>query len=492
MSVSLRLERNSPAALYQQIADQFKDQISNNRLPAGARLPTIRRLANDLGVTRVTVQNAYDELRADGWIEATTGRGTFVSERVNSRATLRSASQPVTPDAVISDMLQINEIVGLRSLASASPDPHLFPADEFWGVLAELRDDAATMAMYGASQGAPALRVALADLLRERAVDAAPDEILVTAGVTQGLALVTQALCRPGDVVLVEQPTYVGFLHTLKAQGVHAVAVPLDEEGPQVDALERLAAQHRPRYFYTIPTFQNPTGVTQSPARRRALLAVALRYGFLVVEDDLYACVAYDQSPPPPLFAEDNSASVVYLSSFSKSLMPGLRIGYMVAPAPLHSKLLSLRRAHDLCSPTLLQYALARFLAGGGLKKHLRRVLPLYRERRDAYLAAMQHHMPAGVEWTRPSGGYCSWITLPQRRAFSSLYQTAIQHGWVFTPGDVFLADPSAHYHLRICFGNQSPTVIRSGVEVLSRLIRTGLNETDRTHSETGDWAPLV
>lgn len=492
MSVFFQLERSGAAALYQQIADQIRDQISNNRLPVGARLPTIRQLAYDLGVTRVTVQNAYDELRADGWIEATTGRGTFVSERVNARVTLRSVSQPLTPDAVISDMLQINEIVGLRSLASASPDPNLFPADEFWGVLADLRHDAPTMVMYGASQGAPALRVALADLLRERQIDAAPDEILVTAGVTQGLALVTQALCRPGDVVLVEQPTYVGFLHTLKTQGVQAVAVPLDEEGPQVEALERLAAQHRPRFFYTIPTFQNPTGITQSPARRRALLALALRYGFLVVEDDLYACLAYDQPVPPPIFAEDQSGSVIYLSSFSKSLMPGLRIGYMMAPAPLHAKLLSLRRANDLCSPTLLQHALARFLAGGGLKKHLRRALPLYRERRDAFQAAMQHHMPPGVAWTQPSGGYCSWITLPQRHAFNNLYQNAIQHGWVFTPGDVFLADASSHQHLRICFGNQSPGVIRSGVELLSRLIRTGLDETERANGESGDWAPLV
>lgn len=492
MSISFRLQRDHQAALYQQIATQIKDQISSERLPAGTRLPTIRRLAQELGVTRVTVQNAYDELRADGWIQSTIGRGTFVSERVQSQPPLRSFQQPLTPDTVVSDMLQISEVVGMRSLASASPDAHLFPTEDFWGALDELRATSATMASYGASQGVPALRTELTNLLRERQMDVLPDEILVTAGVTQGLALLAQALCRPGDVVLVEQPTYVGFLHTMKTQGVQPIGIPLDEEGPQLEPLERMVVQHRPRFFYTIPSFQNPTGICMSPARQRDLLDLAVRYGFLIVEDDLYARIAYDQPAPLPLFAEDRTNSVIYLSSFSKTLMPGLRIGFLVAPAPLHQKLISLRRANDLCGPTLMQFALARFIANGGLKKHMRRVLPIYRERRDAYVAAMQQYMPPSVQWTRPSGGFCSWLTLPRHHALSNLYQTAIQQGWIFAPGDVFLADTSTHHHLRICFGNQPPTTIRNGIKMLSELIRTALAQGERREVETADWTPLV
>jgi DNA-binding transcriptional MocR family regulator len=492
MSISLQLQRDRQSALYQQIADQLKDQISSSRLPPGARLPTIRQLAQELGVTRVTVQNAYDELQADGWIESTIGRGTFVSARVQSQSQLHSLGQPITTDTVISDILQINELVGLRSLASASPDPHLFPAEEFWGALAELRAETLTVAGYGASQGVPALRIELVNLLRERGINAAPDEILVTSGVTQGLSLITQALCRPGDVVLVEQPTYIGFLHTLKTQGVQPLGVPLDAEGPQLDVLERLVRQHRPRFFYTIPTFQNPTGLCISEARRQQLLALALRHGFLLIEDDLYARLAYDEPAPPAIYAQDQSSSVVYLTSFSKSLMPGLRLGYVVAPTPLHQKLLSLRRANDLCSPTLLQYALARFLASGAFKKHLRRALPIYRERRDHYLAAMQQHMPAAVTWTRPTGGFCSWITLPRHPALSNLYQIALQQGWVFTPGDVFLAEPSGDTHLRICFANQPPTTLRTGVQTLGRLIRERLDQQGRQPIDPVDWTPLV
>jgi DNA-binding transcriptional MocR family regulator len=492
VSLAFTLNRSDHISLYQQIAEQIKDQICNHRLPAGARLPTIRQLAQELGVTRVTVQNAYDELQAGGWIESTIGRGTFVSSQVQAHLRLRLSTQPRTTDAVISDILQVNDWVGMRSLASASPDASLFPTDDFWNALNELRSEAAAMAAYGASQGVPALRIELANHLHDRSMNVMPDDILVTAGVTQGLALVTQALCRPGDTVLVEQPTYLGFLHTLKMQGVQPVGAPLDDEGPRLDVVERIAIQQRPRFFYTVPTFQNPTGLCMSRARRQALLKLAVQYGFLLVEDDIYARIAYDQPAPPPLFALDESSSVVYMSSFSKTFMPSLRLAYVVAPPPLHQKLLSLRRATDLCSPTLLQHALAKFLATGGLKKHLRRTLPVYRERRDAYLAAMQHHMPHTVEWTKPTGGYCSWLTLPRHYALSNLDQIAMQEGWIFAPGEAFLAEPSAHTHLRICFGNQTPATIRSGIEVLSRLIRAGLEQSDRRALETQDWTPLV
>ncbi|HMN30105.1 MAG TPA: PLP-dependent aminotransferase family protein [Caldilineaceae bacterium] len=352
--------------------------------------------------------------------------------------------------------------------------------------------EAAAMASYNASQGAPALRVELAKLLRERGLDFAADDILVTSGVTQGLALIAQATCRPGDIVLVEQPTYVGFLHTLKTQNIQPLGVPLDEEGPQLEALERIAAQHRPRFFYTIPTFQNPTGLCMTPARRQAILSLAERYGFLVVEDDLYARIAYDEPAPLPLLAADHNAQVIYLSSFSKTLMPGLRLGYLVAPPPLLQRLLSLRRANDLCGPTLLQHAMARFLANGGLKKHLRRVLPIYRERRDAYLAAMQHYMPPAVGWTRPTGGFCSWVTLPPQNALRNIYQLAVQQGWIFAPGDVFLAEPSTHLHLRICFGNQPPATIRTGVEMLSGLVRDRIARSTSNGAQSMDWTPLV
>ena len=492
MSLLIQLERSGHVALYQQIVDQVKARISHRHLPPGTRLPTIRQLAQELGVTRVTVQNAYNELQVGGWIESTVGRGTFVSDTVEPRAAMRSSSQQLTPDAVISDILQINEVVGVRSMASASPDPALFPADEFWHCLQDLRGQMNALITYSSSQGDPLLRVEVANQLQERGIMALPDDILITAGVTQGLSLVTQAICRPGDIVIVEQPTYLGVLHTLKAHGVQVLSVPLSADGPDLELLERLVIQQRPRFFYTIPSFQNPTGYCMPLTRRQELLALAARYGFLLVEDDIYARLAYDQPAPPALKTLDQTGIVVHISSFSKTFMPGLRLGYVVAPPPLQQSLLTMRRANDLCSPPLIQRTLAGFLANRGLQKHLRRVLPIYRERRDALLAAMQRHMPRAVSWTRPAGGYCCWVTLPRHHALGNLYQLALNEGLVFAPGDVFLAQPSMDYHLRLCFGHQSVDTIRSGIEILGRLIREGLQCADTRNPEPNDWTPLV
>lgn len=492
MTLDLSLYRHTDQPLYRQIAEQIKDRIGDGRLPAGTQLPTVRSMAQDLSVTRITVQTAYAELQSSGWIEATVGRGTFVSEGSRAGDKMPQRDAPLTADVVIDDMLQIARVQGMRSLANASPDAHLFPADEFWGVLSDLRGDALSLSEYGTTQGDPELRIEVAGLLRERGIAAMPAEILITDGATQALSLVTQALCRPGDAVIVEQPTYLSFLNILRAHGVQEVGVPLDTEGPDPDALERLALQVRPRFFYTIPTFQNPTGLCMSPARRRQVLEIAERYGFLVVEDDIYARMSFDGPPPPALKAGDANERVIYVSSFSKTLMPGLRVGYVTAPASLLRRMIDLRRATDLCGPPLLQRAAAEFVRRDGLKRHLRRVLPVYRERREALLAALQTSMPDGVRWSAPSGGFCCWLTLPAHPVFDDLYAAALRQGWAFAPGNVFLAQGGGIQAVRICFGQQPPATIRSGVEALARLIRARMDAAVAVHQRTPDWAPMV
>jgi DNA-binding transcriptional MocR family regulator len=328
--------------------------------------------------------------------------------------------------------------------------------------------------------------------LRERGIDAGPDEIMVVAGVTQGLSLVAQTLAQPGDRVLVEQPTYLGTLHTLKVHGLEPAPVPSDRDGILLEELERAIVQQRPRFLYLVPTFHNPTGRCLTLERRQAVVELAAAHNLLVVEDDIYARLAYDGPPPPPLKTLDRADNVVYLSSYSKVLMPGLRLGYLLAPARMAERLLSLRRATDLCSPPLLQAALTAFLHNGGLKRHLKRVLPHYRERRNALVAALQRHMPASVQWTMPQGGFCAWLTLPNYHDFADLEQAALRLGWAVTPGEVFLATPEARKSLRLCFGNQSPETIHAGVELLGRLIESRMMAARRTQPVATDWTPLV
>ena len=491
MALNLTLDRQGKVALYHQMAEQIKTRIGDGRLPAGTRLPTVRQMAKDAGVTRLTVQNAYGELQAGGWVEATVGRGTFVSKNARNGALSGNIGADVSPDAVINDIVTLEQLAGIRSMASASPDPALFPAEEFWSIAAKLSNDV-SLATYSPSQGDAELRVQLASWSQEVGIEALPDQILITAGASQGLALTAQALTRPGDTVAVEQPTYLGLLHTLKAQGLQPVGIPLDKNGPQLDALERIIVQQRPRFFYTIPSYQNPTGYCATPERRRQLLELSRQYGLIVVEDDIYTRLSYDDRPPLPLKASDRSGLVVHVGSFSKLSSPGLRIGYVIAPSPLDQELLSLRRAADLCSPTMLQRAMAEFLAEGGMKRHIRRVLPLYRQRRNAVLAAMQRNMPPSVSWTKPAGGFTSWLTLPPINTFDDLHRAALHQGWAFAPGEAFLVQNDGQRHLRVCFGHQDPAVISEGIATLALLIRERLVvEPNRSH-RVHDWTPMV
>ena len=492
MTLPIELDRAARVPIYQQVAGQIKQMISAGSLPAGARLPTIRRLAEQLGVTRLTVQTAYAELQSGGWIEATIGRGTFVSAQPQAAPSFAGSANGVSPASVIGDILQIGHGRTKQSLASASPDPLLFPADEFWACLADLRQQAGAMAGYGPAQGDVQLRMALADLLRDRAIDATPGDILVTSGVTQGLALAAAALTQPGDTVLVEQPTYIGFLHQLRTAGLQPICVPLDEDGIRLDVLDRLAAQTRPRFLYTIPTFQNPTGLCTTVEHRRQLLALAKVHGFYVVEDDLYAAIAYDAPAPPALKGFDDEDLVIYLTSFSKSLMPGLRLGCLLAPPFLQEKISSLRLAADLVSPTLTQRALALFLQSGGLRRHLRRVLPIYCERRNTLVAAMEANLPATVRWTQPAGGFCTWLTLPRHRGLADIVRLMLQQGWELAPGDVFLAQPSGDQHVRLCFGNLPADALQRSMRTLGQVVREQLAMPNPAIQEGGEFAPLV
>jgi len=487
----LQLDRQGNQPLYQQIAEQIRIQISDGRMPNGTRLPTVRQLAHTLGVTRLTVHSAYSELQAGGWVEATVGRGTFVAASVRPQGLVTINEPQITADGVLDDMRRIAEMVGLRSLGYADPDPGMYPVKEIWDSLFALRDDSSVF-QYSSPQGDPLLRVELAALANEQGIGAMPDDIIVTSGVSQGLSLVSHALANPGDVVAVEQPTYLGVLHTLKARGVQAVGVPLDDEGPCLDALEQVIMEQRPRFFYTIPRFHNPTGICIAPSRQRELLALAERYDLTIVEDDIYGRLFYDSPPPPPLKALDRGEWVIYVESLSKVLMPGLRIGYVIAPPSLHKRLLSLRRANDLCGPPLLQRAVADFLHKGRLKAHIRRMLPIYRERRDVLLRALQYWMPDSARWTRPAGGFCCWLTLPGSDALRDLYPAALSHGLVFTPGEVFLAEPDDQVHLRLCYGSQTTGMIREGIALLGDLVRERIGRGARRGKRVADWGPLV
>lgn len=471
MPLSLTVDRDAPQPLYCQIAGQIRAQIGEGRLPPGAKLPAIRVMAQALHVTRLTVQTAYDELRAGGWIETAAGKGTYVAATAQPEALMKAVSQAATPDGVLGDLPRINQISRVRSFASSEPDPQLLPDGVFWRYLMALRPHSAALFRYGWAQGEPELRTALTALLRERGIESMPDDLIITSGATQAAALIVQALTRPGDAVLVERPVHLGLLNILRAHHLEIVEVPLDADGPPLDEVERAVVQRRPRFFYTVPNFHNPTGTLASAERRAGLLSLARRHGLMLIEDDTCGLLAYDGEPPSALKTQDEADQIIHLSSLSRVLMPGLRIGYLLAPQPLRARLITLRQAADHCAPPLMQRALADFLAAGELRAHLRRVLPVYKGRRSRLMHALSAHMPPGAAWTRPAGGFSCWVTLPPGVQALDVQREALRRGFAFTLGDAFLPNPGQGQHLRICFASQPEAYIIEAVKVLAEII---------------------
>lgn len=491
MSLSLQINRDDNRPVYLQIAAQIKNQISVGRLPPGTRLPSVRQMAKSLEVNRLTVHNAYSELQADGWVESTVGRGTYVLKQAQPLLMLSAIRSEASAQNVLYDIESIKQIPTLRSLAYAEPDPALFPADEFWGSLTALRREAPTLLSYDSPQGDPMLRVEISALLRERGMVAMPDTIVVTNGGMQGISLTTQALTEPGDTVLVEEPTYLGMIHVMKMYGVRALPVPVDKEGPDLNVIEHMVRTERPRFFYTVPTFHNPTGFCMSPQRRCELLELASRHQLPVVEDDIYGLLAFDGPSPLALTAQDPYENTIYISSISKVLMPGLRVGWIVAAPELRKRIMSYRLAADLFGHAFVHRALANFLHQGRLKAHLKRVIPVYRERRDTLLHALENHMPPGVTWTRPTGGFSNWVTLPHANMMA-VYEAALRYGIAFTPGEAFLASAPTNRHLRLCYSKHSAEDIETIVALLGDLIHRCEYFPQIEESRTSIWTPLV
>lgn len=369
--------------------------------------------------------------------------------------------------SVIRDLLALTERPGVISFAGGLPAPELFDVE---GVRASF---AAVLAgpqalQYSPTEGNRALREAVAARYAERGLPTDAADVLVTTGSQQALNLLATALVDPGDVVLVESPSYLAALQCFALAGARLVAVPSGEAGIDVEALADLAGRLRPKLLYTVPTFQNPTGRTSDLANRRAVVAVAERHGFRVLEDDPYAELRYSGEPVLPLAALTEPGRVVSTGSFSKILAPGLRLGWVRTDPSVRSGLVVAKQAADLHTSTVDQAAAAHYLAAGRLDAAVARTRQEYRRRRDALLAGLPRALPAGSRWTSPDGGMFVWATLPEGWDTTALLPRALEHDVAYVPGAPFFpADPQPTT-LRLSFTTYGPDDIAEGTRRLA------------------------
>jgi 2-aminoadipate transaminase len=390
-------------------------------------------------------------------------------------SSLLDRSGPPLRASAIRDLLAVTERPDVISFAGGLPAPELFPAAGLRAAFdAVLRDDAAGALQYGPTPGHGPLRELVADRLARRGIRCAPGEVLVTTGSQQALALVAQTLAGRGRAVLVESPSYVGALQAFGAQEAAFVPLPVDERGLRVDALHALLRAgdvDDPALLYTVATFQNPAGVTMALGRRMELLECSREFALPLVEDDPYSELRYDGEPAPPLRALPGGEDVVHLGTFSKVLSPGLRLGWVVAPAPVIERLVLAKQGADLHTDSLVQRAVVRFCLDNDLDAHVLGLRAAYRERRDAMLEALADLMPAGTAWTRPEGGMFTWVTLPAGVGAESLLAEAVERGVAFVPGSAFHVDGGGAGALRLNFTNPPPDAIREGVRRLAGVL---------------------
>jgi 2-aminoadipate transaminase len=369
----------------------------------------------------------------------------------------------------VREILALTQRPGVISFAGGLPAPELFDADGTRTAFAAALDDdvVGRSLQYSTTEGDPALRAAIAARLGVRGLPTQPDELLITSGSQQALTLIATVLLEPGDTVLVEEPSYLAAIQAFQLAGARVVPVPCDDEGLDPEAAGALAARHGARLLYTIPTFQNPTGRTLPRERREALVALARTSGFWLLEDDPYGELRYRGEPLPPLAALDDR--VLSLSTLSKIAAPGLRIGWVRAPAPLRKPLTIAKQAADLHSSTVDQAAAARWLDAIDLDARVAELRAAYGARRDALIAGLADALPPGSVFNRPDGGMFVWARLPGGWDAAELLDRALVHDVAFVPGFPFFAGAPDAAALRLSFTAHGPDEIAAGLRRLRR-----------------------
>ncbi|MFD8980466.1 PLP-dependent aminotransferase family protein [Streptomyces sp. NPDC059564] len=374
----------------------------------------------------------------------------------------------------VREILALTERPGVISFAGGLPAPELFDTAGLRAAYeAVLSGPGAGRALqYSTTEGAPELREAVAARARARGLATGADEVLVTTGSQQGLTLLAATLLEPGDTVLVENPTYLAALQCFGLAGARVIPVPCDGQGLLPDALAEITARERPKLLYTVPTFQNPTGRTLPGERRAEVARTAARLGLWLVEDDPYGDLRYEGSHQPWLAAhpgaEDRTA---LLGSFSKVMAPGLRLGWLRAPAALRRAAVVAKQAADLHTSTVDQLAAAHYLGATDLDVHVARVREAYRARRDALLAGLGEALPAGSEWNRPEGGMFVWARLPAGHDATALLKAAVAHDVAYVPGAPFHTGAPDPRTLRLSFTAHTPAEIAEGLDRLRRAL---------------------
>ncbi len=438
-----------------------------------------------------------------GGIESGSGRRRSTARDLERYAGLFAERTKVMKSSAMRDLMALTEQPDVISLAGGLPDTSTFAPDSYASLMSTVAAESCARALqYGPTEGLAVVKTCISDVMREEGMEVDADEVLVTTGGQQVIDLVCKTLVDPGDVVVCEAPTYPGAIPTFCAYQADVVQVRMDRNGLRTDELEGTLDAlerdgRRPKFIYTVPNFHNPAGVTLSLERRRELVRIASDRELLVLEDNPYGMLRYEGTPLPTLRSLDDEF-VIYASTFSKILSPGVRLGWTVAPAPVLQKMNIGKQASDLCSSSISQYFVSAYFESGPWQEYVRSLIEIYRRRRDVMLDALAENFPREAEWTHPEGGLFIWATLPDYIDTTDLLARALDEHVAFVPGRAAYVDGRGGSSMRLNFSGVSERDIHEGIRRIGEVVheQVGLYGTltgtiaPRRDAETGSRAP--
>jgi 2-aminoadipate transaminase len=406
------------------------------------------------------------------------GRPGSTARNIERYAALFAQRTKVMRSSAMRDLMALTERPDVISLAGGWPDTSTFPPDSYAALMSTVASDSCARALqYGPTEGLGLVKRCVVEVMRSEGIAIDPDELLVTTGGQQVIDLVCKTLLDPGDVVVCEAPTYPGAVPAFGAYEARVVQVTMDRDGMRTDELETTLDQlessgERPKFIYTVPTFHNPAGVTLSLERRRQLVRIAGERELLILEDNPYGLLRYEGSPLPTLRSLDGGAFVIYASTFSKILSPGVRLGWVAAPGPVLEKMNIGKQAADLCSSSITQYFVSAYFDSRPWEDYVRSLIEIYRRRRDVMLDALAEQFPREAEWTHPEGGLFIWATLPDYIDTTDLLARALDEHVAFVPGRAAFLDGRGGSSMRLNFSGVGEDDIREGIRRLGEVVR--------------------
>jgi 2-aminoadipate transaminase len=475
------LRRDGEVSITQQMVDRISTAIESGEVEPGTKLPPTRELASQAGVNHLTAARVYRKLAELGYVSASVGRGTFVRALTPASSASRGDDwqayalphdETSYSEQILADTFSLAGRDDVISLAIGWPAPSTYPTEDLARIAADVfAEEGGDALSYLPAEGLFDLREQIAARGRMYGHAEGADEVIVTSGAQQAIALSAQATLEPGDVAVIESPTFMGMMTALRGTRARVIGVPVDEDGFDVDALERLLARHEVKLVGLQTACQNPTGRNLSEQRRTRLAELAVERNFFILEDRVYAATHFEGEYVRSL-RELAPAHVLYVNSLSKVVGGGLRVGWVAARGPVRERIATLKLDADFHTPTLIQHIAARWLATGAFERHMKQTLPFYRERRDALLASLERHLAGEYHVDPPTGGHHLWVTLNRPLDERALYAEAARGGMTFTPGGAVTAERRSQTSFRLSYSLLDPEQLDEGVRRLARAIR--------------------